>query len=92
MANCKDIALLLTQSLDETLPFRKRIAVKIHLFICRECRTLKKHLLFLKDAASKLGLDAIPPIPRPREAALSPEFRAKLQGSIMDAKKRGPEL
>jgi hypothetical protein len=87
MANCRDIALLLSQSLDETLPVRKRLAVKIHLFICRECKTLRKHLLFLKDAAEKLGLDTIPPLPRSREAALSPEFRARLRASILDANK-----
>jgi hypothetical protein len=92
MAKCKDIALLLTQSLDETLPFRKRMAVRIHLFICQECKTLRKHLFFLKEAASKLGLDSIPPIPRQRESTLSPEFRAQLQSSIADAKKSPPNL
>jgi len=91
MPNCKDIALLLTQSMDETLPFKKRMAVKIHLFICQECRMLRKHFLFLKEAASKLGLDNIPPIPRQRESTLSPEFRAKLQSSISGAKKNIPD-
>ena len=92
MPNCKDIALLLTQSMDETLPFKKRMAVKIHLFICQECKTLRKHFIFLKEAARKLALDEIPPIPRQRESALSPEFRANLQSSISGAKKNRPQL
>lgn len=89
MPSCKDIALLLSQSLDETLPFRKRLAVKLHLLICRECKALRKHLLFLKEAAGKLSFDDVPAIPRPREATLSPEFRAQLLSSMENAEKKG---
>jgi hypothetical protein len=67
------------------------MAVKVHLFICRECKALRKHLMFLKEAAAKLGLDTIPPIPRQREATLSPEFRARLNASIADANKSRPD-
>lgn len=66
MLSCKQVSLLLSRACDERLPWRIRLAVRLHLLYCRGCRRFEKHLQFLHasarrfadqlDAASQRGL------------------------------------
>jgi Putative zinc-finger len=51
MLNCKQTSQLVSQSLDRRLSLRERIAVRIHLLICKYCKRFSQQLL-----AMRLGL------------------------------------
>ena len=36
--NCKEVTDFLSEYLDGTLPLRQRLAFKLHLLLCRDCR------------------------------------------------------
>lgn len=48
MLNCKDTARLVSESMDRKLPWRKRLEVRLHLFICDNCARYKKQLHILR--------------------------------------------
>jgi len=50
MLTCKDVSKLVSDSLDRTLPLRQRIAVRLHLMMCRMCRAYQKQTLLLRNA------------------------------------------
>lgn len=47
MLRCKEIAKLLSNSLDKDLSRWQKIEIRMHLFICRVCRRYWKQLRFL---------------------------------------------
>jgi hypothetical protein len=52
MLNCKQASLLASRAMDERLPFRERMALRLHLWLCRNCTRFTKQLNFLRNAAS----------------------------------------
>lgn len=60
MLSCKEVSLLLSRACDERLPWRVRLAVRLHLLYCRGCRQFEKQLHVLRSAAHRLAdhLDA----------------------------------
>ncbi len=53
MLSCKEVSLLLSRACDERLPWRVRLAVRVHLYYCRGCRRFAKHLQFLRVSARR---------------------------------------
>jgi hypothetical protein len=51
--HCDESQRLISRSLDETLPWTERWAVRLHFLSCRSCRHIRKQLLFLKEAARR---------------------------------------
>lgn len=47
---CRDIAQLISSGLDRKLPLRQRVAVRIHLALCKFCRRYNTQLLLLQEA------------------------------------------
>lgn len=52
MLSCKEVSKLVSDSLEEQLPFRKRIGVRMHLMMCTMCRAYRKQLLLLRQILS----------------------------------------
>lgn len=48
--SCKESARLLSERLDTPLDFRTRVALTVHLAICRGCRAMSRRLDFLRRA------------------------------------------
>jgi hypothetical protein len=42
--SCKDLTHLVSQSMDESLPWRKRMAMRFHLMICYRCRVFRRQM------------------------------------------------
>jgi hypothetical protein len=42
--NCKETSVLVTQSLDRSLTFQERFAMRVHLMICRNCARFMKQM------------------------------------------------
>ncbi len=68
--SCPEVREHLTDYLEGTLPFRKRLGIRIHLLICAACDGLRKALLALPAFGRKI-LEA--PAEPPREAAVAQE-------------------
>lgn len=78
MLSCKEVSGLVSLSLDRPLPIGKRLAVRMHLMICKLCSRYRRQLLFLRQAARHLPehLDATAAAPLSDEA--KQRIRAKL--------------
>ena len=42
MLSCKDISHLASDHIDKNLPFLTRVKIRIHLFMCHDCRNFMK--------------------------------------------------
>lgn len=54
MLDCKHNTELLSQSQDRPITFRERMAMRLHLMMCRGCRNFEKQLAFIRKAAREL--------------------------------------
>ena len=48
MPNCKEVAELVSFSMDETLPLKKRIGLKMHIMFCKFCHRNYKQLHLIR--------------------------------------------
>ncbi|MDO8370086.1 MAG: zf-HC2 domain-containing protein [Candidatus Nitrotoga sp.] len=55
MLNCKQNSELLSQSLDRPITFREKMAMRMHLMMCRGCRSCEKQLAFIRKAAREFS-------------------------------------
>jgi len=56
MFNCKEVSMMVSESMDRKIPLHRWVLMTAHLFMCRHCNRFKKQLLILKNAA---GLEDI---------------------------------
>ena len=54
MLDCKQTSQLISQSLDRSLTFRERIALRLHLFICKYCKQFSQHLQTIRVALKQM--------------------------------------
>ncbi len=50
MLSCKQTAVLVSKACDRRLSWGERLAVRLHLLICRGCRQFVRQLRFLRNA------------------------------------------
>ena len=53
MLNCKQASQLASRAMDEKLSFWERAALKVHLFLCRNCTNFTQQLNFLREASRR---------------------------------------
>lgn len=58
MLSCRESARLLSQGQDRRLAFGERVALRVHLVICRRCRNVDAQFRFLRQAVDRLARDA----------------------------------
>lgn len=87
MLNCKETAHAV--STEDVVPggWRKRLAVKLHLMMCRHCRRYAQQIEALGEA-TRATFQHPPEDPSSPEA---PENLAKLQSDILDRLSQGPK-
>jgi hypothetical protein len=78
MPPCKDIAILISQSMDQRLPLTKRISIRLHVAMCSLCRRYEKQLRLLRESTGRYAN----PDENEVEESLSPEAKARLQKAI----------
>jgi hypothetical protein len=81
MLACKDVTRLVSESMDRSLPFGKRVGVRLHLLICRFCERYRRQLLLLREAAAQIASGADRP-PVPPTEALSEGARKRIVESL----------
>jgi len=50
MLTCKQVSQLVSESMEQKLSLRLRMAVRLHLMMCSMCRTYKRQTLQLRNA------------------------------------------
>jgi hypothetical protein len=55
MLSCKETARLLSQGEDRRLAFGERVALRVHLAICKGCRNVDAQFKFLRLAMKNLA-------------------------------------
>jgi len=78
MLSCKDVTRLLSESMDGSLPFGKRVGVRLHLLICAFCARYRRQLLLLRETARHLVAE--PEIPG--GFGLSPEVKEHIRRTL----------
>ena len=55
MPNCRQVTRMVSESMDAELPFFRRMAMWVHLMMCRYCFRFRRQILFLRRLS---GMDA----------------------------------
>ncbi|SRR5579884_456699 len=83
--SCKEVVQLLSNSMEEPLPLRQRIAVRFHFLICKWCLRYQKQIHFIRNILGgnpeKVGQNA--------PGALSAETKERLKQAL---RKQPPSL
>ncbi len=53
--SCKEATMLCTKQTETSLTFRERVALKIHLFICKPCLYFSKQIKYLHKSLKGLA-------------------------------------
>jgi hypothetical protein len=53
MMNCKQATELMSQEQDRELTRRERLALRLHLLICKGCNNYNKQLAFIREAMQR---------------------------------------
>ncbi len=54
MFRCNDVSQKVSQSLDASLPFHHRMAVRMHLLMCRYCARFRRQLIMLRTVSRQV--------------------------------------
>jgi hypothetical protein len=81
MFNCKEVSMMVSESMDRKFPLHHRILMITHLFMCRYCNRFKKQLLILRNAA---GLEDIHEEDLGRSYSLSKKTRERIKQALQD--------
>ena len=57
MLSCRETTRLLSQGEDRGLAFGERVALRVHLAICKGCRNVSAQFRFLRQAVQELSRD-----------------------------------
>ena len=81
MLSCKEVTGLVSDSLDRALPVRQRMAVRMHLLLCKACARYERQLLFIREVVRRLPEDGEHP-PSPSAPALPTAARERIRRSL----------
>ena len=84
MFNCKDVSMMVSESMDHKLPLHRRLLMTAHLFMCKYCNRFKKQLLILRNA---VGCEDIHEEDLGRSPSLSKETRDRIKQAVRDLSK-----
>ena len=82
MITCKESARLISESQDTPLPRGKRIALRVHLCMCRMCRNYLRQLKFLRQVVIE-PLGDVDAEHLPSDQHLSPDKKERIQSAVM---------
>ena len=81
MLRCREVAKLVSDSLDRQLPFWQRIGVRVHLLMCKACACYERQLLFLRRASGLLG-ERLDSSDEPAALAMPPPVKERILNSL----------
>jgi hypothetical protein len=81
MVSCKEVTRLISESMDRQMPFGQRMAMRMHLFMCKFCSRYRDQLLLLRNAM-RYYLEKIEPSEPLLSTSLSLEAREKIKHTL----------
>lgn len=84
---CRESARLLSDDLDRPLSRPERIALQLHLVLCRRCRRLARNLAVLRDLLGRMTEQCL--AGRGLAPSLTPEERTRIRQKMVAAESRG---
>ena len=81
MLSCKEVSMMVSESMDREFPLHRRLLMTAHLFMCKYCNRFKKQLLILRNAA---GLENFHEEDLGRSPSLSKEIRDRIKQAMRD--------
>lgn len=75
MLSCKQMTENVTEYSEGALPLWKRIQFRLHLAMCRHCRTYVRQIELIRDSLAVLSSER--PVPAAIEPGLLAEFQAR---------------
>jgi hypothetical protein len=87
MPNCKQVARLLSQSMEARLPWHQRLGVRFHLLYCVWCRRYASQIQFLSKATKGLATGEEDSSPAQK---LSPEAKEQMRQRVQNALNHPP--
>lgn len=81
MMTCKEVSTLLSTGRLDDAAWRTRMAVRLHLSMCRHCRAFKRQLESLANAARSLSSDHHAEPPADYEAKLFERLERRQRGA-----------
>jgi hypothetical protein len=85
MFQCREVSRKLSQSMDTRLPLHHRMAIRVHLLMCRYCSLFYRQMRLLRHAGR---LDDVMDLPPEAPNNLSKEARDRIKASL-DAQLKG---
>ena len=86
MLNCRQITRLISQSMDATLPWPRRVAIRLHLLYCLGCRRYAAQVRFLRRASQALSSEGFDTL----DQRLSDEAKQQMVTRLRAAAKEPP--
>ena len=83
MFHCKDVSQKVSRAMDAPLPFSERLAVEIHLMMCRYCARFRSQLRLLREMSSQA--DTAPPGCEPTDG-LSEDCKNRIKKALRTPK------
>ncbi|MGB3097042.1 MAG: hypothetical protein WBB46_09980 [Candidatus Deferrimicrobiaceae bacterium] len=80
MLSCKDTTLLVSESMDRTLPLGRRLAKRLHLMMCVLCARYERQLFMMREVLKRVGAEENPP--GPDDVTLSPEAKERIKKAL----------
>ena len=82
MFRCNDVSQKVSQSLDASLPFHHRMAVRMHLLMCRYCARFRRQLIMLRRVSRHMDDE---PSMDQTTATLSDETKERIKKALRAA-------
>ena len=79
MFRCNDVSQKVSQSLDASLPFHHRMAVRMHLLMCRYCARFRRQLIMLRKVSRHMDYE---PSMDETTATLSHETKERIKKAL----------
>jgi len=83
MLNCRQVARLVSRSMDDKLSWPNRLWIRLHLLYCVWCRRYSAQVQFLRRAARNLSMEPLDDSAKLSDEAKG-EMRARLQQALKD--------
>lgn len=79
MFNCSEVSKKVSQSMDTSLPLSHRLAIRMHVMMCRHCARFRGQLFLLRYLSLQDGTKDLPP---EAPEGLSAEARERIKSSL----------
>lgn len=80
MLTCKDASRLVSEGQERKLGFRERLGLRLHLWMCAQCRRFERQIQLLRLALRRMAAQ----IDVDTQTSLTPEARERIHKAIVE--------